>query len=107
LPFALIFTAGKICDKPLLNDTRIFPDQIFSGSGGSNYQNARFTASGWCVSSSGSYLLVDLQKEYHLTQIVIMADKEQTNWSTSYSMKYSHDQRLLDSSSATQVFLTV
>ena len=88
------FTVGKICDKPLLHNANAFPDSVFSGSGDSshNYKDARITGNGWCPSGSGSvYLLLDLQKEYHITRVVVMADKEQTNWSSSYSLKYSRD----------------
>ncbi|CAB4004016.1 receptor-type tyrosine- phosphatase epsilon-like, partial [Paramuricea clavata] len=90
----------KICDKPLLHERQrkyfleVFfaADKVFSGSGGSeSYQNARFTKDGWCASMSGAYLLLDLQKEYHITQIVVMGNKDQTKWSESYSLKYSHD----------------
>ncbi|CAB4001321.1 receptor-type tyrosine- phosphatase S-like isoform X11 [Paramuricea clavata] len=78
--------AGKICDKPLLQDTHTFPDDLFSGSGGSNYQNARLTEAGWCASGSRSYLSIDLQKEYHLTQVVVITDKTQR--SSTYSLIY-------------------
>ena len=40
---------------------------------------------------SDPYLLLDLQKEYHITRVVVMGDKDQTEWSESYSMKYSRD----------------
>jgi hypothetical protein len=40
---------------------------------------------------SDPYLLLDLQKEYHITRVVVMGDKDQTEWSKSYSMKYSRD----------------
>ncbi|CAB4005315.1 Hypothetical predicted protein, partial [Paramuricea clavata] len=82
----------NICDNPLFKDTRTFSNTVFSGSGGSNnYNNARFTGSGWCSARSGSYLLLDLQKEYHITRVVVMGNRDNTNWSESYSLKYSHD----------------
>ena len=106
-PFSSLFTEGEICDKPLLEDIhRTFPNKVFSGSGGSNdYQNARFTGRGWCPSRSGSYLSLDLQKEYHITRVAVMGDRDQTKWSESYSMKYSHDKTLVDKSSAIEVYL--
>jgi hypothetical protein len=108
LPFSFIFTAGKIWDKPLLNDKRTFPDNVFSGRGGSpNYPNARFTGNGWCSSTPGSYLLLDLQNEYHLTQVVVMGDKDQTKWSSSYSLQYSHSESLLNRSAAIKVFVII
>ena len=82
---------GKICDNPLLENKIAFPDQIFSGEGGSNYHHARFTGRGWCASGSGSYLLLDLQNEYHIARVVVMGDRNQTKWSKSYLLKYSHD----------------
>ena len=65
---------------------------MFSGSGDSTnkYENARISKDGWCSSGTG-YLLLDLKKEYHITKVVVMADKEQTKWSGSYILKYSND----------------
>ena len=88
------FTPGKLCDKPLLRDENIFPPtSVYSGSGDPNngYANARIKGSGWCAPGSGTYLSLDLGKEYHITKVAIMGDKEQTKWSQSYSFKYSHD----------------
>jgi hypothetical protein len=106
-PFSSLFTEGEICDKPLLEDIhRTFPNKVFSGTRDpDDYDNARFTGSGWCPSSSGSYLSLDLQKEYHITRVAVMGDRDQTKWSESYSMKYSHDKTLVDKSSAIQVYL--
>ena len=84
--FAFIITVGKICDKPLLQDARTFPDHVFYGSGGPNYQNARLTKAGWCASGSRPYLLINLKKEYHLTQVVVITDKTQR--SSRYSLTY-------------------
>ena len=84
-----------MCDKPLLRDTSIFPktSAVYSGSGDPNngYANAGIGSSGWCASGPDNYLLLDLKKEYHITQVVVMGDKEQTKWSNSYSFKYSRD----------------
>ena len=96
-----------MCDKPLLRNRRTIPNVVFSGSGDSNnsYKEARIYSSGWCPSGSGTiYLLLDLQKEYHITRVVVMADREQTKWSESYSMTYSHDTSY---KSSIQVFMTV
>jgi hypothetical protein len=99
---------GKICENPLLHDVRMFPNHVFSGHGSSPaYQNARFTGNGWCSSTPGSYLLLDLQKEYHLTQVVVMGDKDQTKWSSSYSLQYSHSESLLNRSAAIKVFVII
>jgi hypothetical protein len=97
-----IFTVGKVCDKPILKDVTTFPD--FSGSGSSNYRNARFSASGWCASGSTPYLLIDLKKEYHITRVVVMGNKDQTKWSGSYLMKYGHDKTYKESQ---KVFMTI
>ncbi|CAB3990291.1 Hypothetical predicted protein, partial [Paramuricea clavata] len=59
---------------------RTFPNQVFSGSGGSNnYDNARFAESGWCSARPGSYLLLDLQKEYYITQVSVIGSCTDTN----------------------------
>jgi hypothetical protein len=84
--FASIFTVGKICEKPLLQDTRTFPDNVFSGRGGPNYPNARLTKAGWCASGSRPYLSINLKKEYHLTHVVVITDK--TQWSSKYVLTY-------------------
>ena len=105
--FFFFHCIGRICDKPLLEDIhRTFPNKVFSGNDGSNdYDNARLTGSGWCPSRSDWYLSLDLQKEYHITQVVVMGDRDQTKWSESYSMKYSHDETLVYTSSVIQVYL--
>ncbi|XP_028402428.1 receptor-type tyrosine-protein phosphatase S-like [Dendronephthya gigantea] len=83
----------KICDKPaLLQDETTFADSEFSGSGSSGYSNARFTKDGWCTQTPQThYLLIDLLKDYHITQVVTMGNKDQTKWSDQYTMTYSHD----------------
>ena len=80
-----------MCDKPLLRNIIISP--IYSGSGDpkNGYAKAGIKSSGWCASGPDSYLLLDLKNEYHITQVVVMGDKEQTKWSSSYSFKYSRD----------------
>ena len=102
-----ITTVGKMCDKALLGDANTFPNSIFSGRGDSNntYKEARISRNGWCPSRPRTtYLLLDLQKEYHITRVVVMADRELTKWSDSYSMTYSHDKSYKNSE---QVFLVV
>ena len=101
--FASIFTVGKICEKPLLQNTRIFPDDVFSGSGGPNYQNARLTKTGWCASGFRPYLSINLQKEYHLTQVVVITDK--TQQSSRYSLTYDRTGTWINSDSPIQVFI--
>jgi hypothetical protein len=107
LIYFTIFTVGKICDKPLLQDAKTFPDSVFNGSGDprDNYKHARITKGGWCPSGPGTrYLMLDLQNQYHITQVVVMADAVgQTRWSGSYSLKYSHDKTLVDGSSVIPV----
>jgi hypothetical protein len=89
---------GKICDNPLLYDTRTFPDSIFSGRDNTGarteYKDARITSGGWCPSSytrSSVYLLLDLQKEYHITGVLIMSDKDQTKHSRVHTLEYSRE----------------
>jgi hypothetical protein len=108
LSFTLL-TVGKICDKPLsLSDDNKFPPiKVFLGSGGIKYGDVRSTRAGWCASGSTPYLLIDLQKEYHLTHVMVIADKEQTKWSNSYSMKYSRTKTLINSSRSLQVSVIV
>ena len=68
------------------------------------YKEARFSSDGWCPTESGdNYLKIDLQNEYHITRVMVMGDKNQTKWSGSYSLKYSHDESLVDNNSAVQV----
>ena len=90
-----LFFQGKLCDKPLLRDTTIFPQTsaVYSGSGDpkNGYVNAGIKSNGWCASGPNSYLFLDLQKEYRITKIAVMSDKEQTKWSSKYSFKYSRD----------------
>jgi hypothetical protein len=103
--FASIFTLGKICNKPLLQNARTFPDNVFSGSGGSNYQNARLTRAGWCASGSKPFLSINLQKEYHLTKVVVITDTTQR--SSTYSLTYRRAGTWISRDRAVQVFVTV
>ena len=99
-------TLGKMCNKSaLLQDEITFPDSVFSGRSSAGYSNARFTKDGWCTQTSQTeYLLIDLQKEYHITQVVTMGNKDQTKWIDRYTMAYSHDDSF---SNKLQVFLIV
>ena len=82
------FAVGKICDNPILNkSTSIFSE---------NYNTSQFYSYGWCASGSTPYLMLDLGKEYHITRVVTMGDKDQTKWSESYTLKYSHKKSLAD-----------
>ncbi|XP_028399360.1 uncharacterized protein LOC114522810 [Dendronephthya gigantea] len=98
---------GKICENSLLQNKTKFPDAIFSGSGSTDntkYKEARFSSHGWCPTESGDkYLKIDLQNEYHITRVMVMGDKDQTKWSGSYSLKYSHNESLVDGSSGLQI----
>ena len=92
----IIFILGKVCYNPLSNAT-------FSGIGSKNYNMASFASSGWCASGSAPYLLIDLGKEYHITRVVVMGSKDQTKWSESYSLRYSHDITLVHHSTSMKV----
>lgn len=82
-----------MCDESaLLQNKRLFPDSVFSGRGSRYYSKARFTESGWCtVIRRLKYLLIDLQKEYHITRVVTMGKKDQTKWIGPYTMSHSRD----------------
>ena len=95
--YCIGFVVGKVCDKPISSSA------TFSGSGSTNYHMASFTRSGWCASGTAPYLLIELRKEYHITRVVVMASKDQTKWSESYSLRYSHSQTLVHSSQPLQV----
>ena len=78
----------------------LFPNDTFSGNGGSNdYHQARFQMNGWCTSGteSNQYLLINLQREYHITRVVTMGDKNQTSWSDSYLLRYSRKKAFIHS----------
>ena len=99
---------GWICDRdnPILQSS----NATFSGSGSENYNRAQFYnihGIGWCASSSIPYLMLDLRKEYHITRVVTMGNKDQTKWSVSYLMKYSHDKTLVDGSTEMRVFVII
>ena len=83
-----------MCDKPVLLQNRTaFPDSVFFGPGSRYPSNARFTESGWCnaIRKGQKYLLIDLQKEYHITRVVTMGNKNQTKWIGRYAIAYSND----------------
>ncbi|XP_028417346.1 uncharacterized protein LOC114541738 [Dendronephthya gigantea] len=83
----------KMCNEPeLLQNRTTFPDSVFSGSGSYALMSARFDRSGWCTEiSRPKYLLIDLQKEYHITRVVTMGNRDQTKWIGQYIMAYSFD----------------
>ncbi|XP_028402430.1 uncharacterized protein LOC114525366 [Dendronephthya gigantea] len=93
------YVTCKICENPLLQNKTKFPNAVFSGSGSTDntkYKEARFSSDGWCPTESGDkYLKINLQNEYHITRVMVMGDKDQTKWSGSYSLKYSHDESLI------------
>ena len=68
---------------------------------------ASFFGPGWCASGSAPYHLIDLEKEYHITQVVVMGNREQTKWSDSYSLRYSHSQTLVYRSISVQVIVMI
>ncbi|XP_028417344.1 receptor-type tyrosine-protein phosphatase F-like [Dendronephthya gigantea] len=83
----------KMCNKPeLLQNQATFSDSFVSGSGSHSFMNARFDRTGWC-NDGRKYLLIDLQKEYHITRVVTMGNRDQTKWISKYTMAYSHDNR--------------
>ena len=89
--FFYFTNTGKICDNPLLQDTGTFPDSVFSGVG-NEYKDARITGGGWCPNTPSSvYLVIDLQKEYHITGVIIMPDKDQTKYSHLHYLEYRRD----------------
>ena len=86
--FVSSLTSGKICGKPLLENKKTFPDSVFSGSGGDNYWNARFTSHGWCPSSSNSFLTLDLKNQYNIKKVFVLGSRDQYKWSGSYTLEY-------------------
>ena len=88
--FLLLLYLGKICDQPTIP---IIPAD----------HEASLKSSGWCASGSVPFLLIDLGKEYHITRVITMGDRDQTKWSDSYSLRYSHDKSLLEQSRGIQV----
>ena len=100
-----VLNLGKICNKPLLKNQTDFPDHVFSGSCPSNdSKKLRITQKDGCA-PRGSYLLIDLQREYHITQVVTMrrATERDSPWSESYLLKYSHNEALVDRKKSVQV----
>ena len=84
----------------------MFPNDVFSGNGNSNdYHQARFQMNGWCTSGteSNQYLLINLQREYHITRVVTMGDKNQTSWNDSYTLRYSREKAFIHNGTAVQV----
>ena len=83
---------GKICDKPVLKN---LAKSAFSGSGESgDYEQGKFYNDGWCTTES-EYLSIDLQNEYHITQVVTMGDRNQTKWSDGFTLTYNHNESLV------------
>ena len=102
--YVLFNFIGKLCDKPLLDSDKIAPKPLFSGSNGSQIFKSTLYSKliSWCA-KSGSYLLLDLQKEYHIMKVLTVGDKQRNKWSESYSLKYSYNKTLVDNIMAIEV----
>ena len=103
------FPAGEICSGALnLSDTSKFPDRNFKTSLSSNGYEARITSSGWCFEKDkAAYLKIDLTLDYVITQIATFGNKDRTKWMTSYTLKYSKDDKTINSDGEIKVYIYV
>ena len=107
--FIFNFPAGEICSEALnLSDTSKFPDINFKTSPSSNGHEARITSSGWCFGKDkAAYLQIDLTLDYVITQIATFGNKDRTKWMTSYSLKYSKDEKTINSDGEVKVYIYI
>ena len=81
-----------------------FPNYAFSGSSPAKISKEARITRGGCCASSGSYLLIDLRREYHITQVVTMGKKSQEVWGESYLLQYGQNESLVNSSNSVEVW---
>jgi hypothetical protein len=93
----ILFIAGFICDRPLLEDKERFPDSSFTASSSSKGQSpsdARISSgSFWCapVADGKHYLQVDLGRLYVIYNFVTFGDSSSSKWVTTYNLNYTVD----------------
>ncbi|XP_028416881.1 uncharacterized protein LOC114541103 isoform X2 [Dendronephthya gigantea] len=97
---ALPYASCKMCQNSVVENITSY----VNGIGSDNYSEIRFAGDGWCPRRSGEkYILLDLQKDYHITRVVVMGNKDQTKWGRSYTLKYSHNKTLINASHGIKV----
>ncbi|XP_046857075.1 uncharacterized protein LOC124450443 isoform X2 [Xenia sp. Carnegie-2017] len=86
-----------ICDRPLLNNTRRFPDSSFTASAlteGHSAANARISSgSSWCAPAANGnhYLQLNFGKLYAINTIAIFGDNTSPSWIASYYVNTTFD----------------
>ena len=98
---------GEICSEALnLSDTSKFPDSNFKTSSSSNGHEVRIKNSGWCFGKNkAAYLKIDLTLDYVITQIATFGNKDRTKWMTSYTLRYSKDDKTIHSGGEVKVYV--
>jgi hypothetical protein len=93
------YILGFICDRPLLEDKRRFPDTAFTASassGGRSPSDARISSnSSWCapVSNGKHYLQVDLGRLYVIYNLTTFGDTTSSKWVITYNLNCTVDLR--------------
>ena len=90
-----------------MSDSSKFPDSNFKTSPSSNGYEARITNSGWCFKHKAAYLKIDLTRDYVITQIATFGNKDRTKWMTSYTLKYSKDDKTINSDGEIKVCIYI
>jgi hypothetical protein len=93
----ICYILGFICDRPLLEDKRRFPDSSFTASASSESRSpsdARISSgSSWCapVADDKHYLQVDLGRLYVIYNFTTFGDTTSPKWVITYNLNYTVD----------------
>ncbi|XP_046858728.1 receptor-type tyrosine-protein phosphatase T-like [Xenia sp. Carnegie-2017] len=91
------FHFGHICARPLLNDTKKFPDSLFSASKAINLHNAAnariSSGRSWCAPTADGnhYLQIRFEKLYAINSVAIFGDTTTLIWVTKYHINTTSD----------------
>ncbi|XP_046858730.1 discoidin-1 subunit B/C-like [Xenia sp. Carnegie-2017] len=86
-----------ICARPLLNDTKKFPDSLFSASKAINLHNAAnariSSGRSWCAPTADGnhYLQISFEKLYAINSVAIFGDTTTLSWVTKYHINTTSD----------------
>lgn len=84
---------GEVCPhNTIIQDKTVYSSNAFRKY---NFTKARFGENGWCTKNGEEeYLLIDLEKEYQITRVVTMGDRDlQKKWIGMFTFTYSPNRK--------------
>ncbi|XP_046856964.1 uncharacterized protein LOC124450352 isoform X2 [Xenia sp. Carnegie-2017] len=90
-------SCSHICDLPILNDRRKFPDYLFTASAALKDHSADAarisSGSSWCPPNANGnhYLQLNFQRHYEIETLTIFGDSSSPKWVYEYHLNVSND----------------